>query len=300
MKKVIFDCDNTMGIKNRDIDDGLALLYLINNLDVELKGVTCTYGNDRLDKVFTQTVKLIDDLSLEIPVFKGNGNYDMIDYVKCEFKTEETKNYLDNDAAKFIVEMVNRYPNEISILATGSLQNLYDAWQIDKSIVEKIKEVVVMGGITEPLYFNNKVMNELNFSVCSRAAECVINEFKNLSILTGNSCMEIEFTQSDLKEIENIGEFKNKFVFEKLCVWMDEFKEMYGYDSIVLWDVIAAIYLTDSDLFKDNTTYINSTLEDLNTGKLVLVDNSLGIKINIPSAKNSSQVNKKLIEVVFK
>ena len=71
MKKVIFDCDNTMGISNRDIDDGLALLYLINNLEVELKGITCTYGNDRLDKVFTQTVKLIDDLSLEIPVLKA-------------------------------------------------------------------------------------------------------------------------------------------------------------------------------------------------------------------------------------
>lgn len=44
-----------------------------------------------------------------------------------------------------MVEMVNRYPNEISILATGSLQNLYDAWMMDKSIVKKIKEVVVMG-----------------------------------------------------------------------------------------------------------------------------------------------------------
>lgn len=300
MKKVIFDCDNTMGISNRDIDDGLALLYLINNSEVELKGVTCTYGNDVLDRVFIQTVDLLDDLSLEIPVFKGNGNYEIIDYVKGEFKTEETKNYLDNDAAKFMVEMVNRYPNEISILATGSLQNLYDAWMMDKSIVKKIKEVVVMGGITEPLYFNNKVMNELNFSVCSRAAKCVVNEFENLSLLTGNSCMEVEFTKSDLKEIENIGEVKNKFVFEKLCVWMDEFKEMYDYDSIVLWDVIAAIYLTDSNLFEDNTVYINSNLEDLKTGKLILSNNSSGRKINIPRVKISSQVNKKLIEVVFK
>lgn len=26
MKKVIYDCDNTMGLDNRDIDDGLALV----------------------------------------------------------------------------------------------------------------------------------------------------------------------------------------------------------------------------------------------------------------------------------
>ena len=83
----------------------------------------------------------------------------------------------------------------------------------------------------------------LIFLCVAEQTKCVVNEFENLSILTGNSCMEVEFTKSDLKEIENIGEFKNKFVFEKLCVWMDEFKEMYGYDSIVLWDVIACLYI---------------------------------------------------------
>ena len=39
MKKVIYDCDNTMGLDNRDIDDGLALVYLVENKDVELLGV---------------------------------------------------------------------------------------------------------------------------------------------------------------------------------------------------------------------------------------------------------------------
>ena len=29
MKHVIFDCDNTLGVKDCDVDDGLALLYLL-------------------------------------------------------------------------------------------------------------------------------------------------------------------------------------------------------------------------------------------------------------------------------
>lgn len=45
MKKVLFDCDNTMGLPGRDVDDGLALLYLLGREDVDLKGVTTTYGN---------------------------------------------------------------------------------------------------------------------------------------------------------------------------------------------------------------------------------------------------------------
>ena len=29
MKKIIFDCDNTFGVKDCDVDDGLALMYLL-------------------------------------------------------------------------------------------------------------------------------------------------------------------------------------------------------------------------------------------------------------------------------
>ena len=33
-KKIIFDCDNTFGVTDCDVDDGLALLYL---LDVRMR-----------------------------------------------------------------------------------------------------------------------------------------------------------------------------------------------------------------------------------------------------------------------
>ena len=46
MKKIILDCDNTMGVIDCDVDDGLALLYLLGCPDVNLLGITCTYGNN--------------------------------------------------------------------------------------------------------------------------------------------------------------------------------------------------------------------------------------------------------------
>lgn len=36
MHKVLFDCDNTMGVKNCDVDDGLTLLYLLGRKDIDL------------------------------------------------------------------------------------------------------------------------------------------------------------------------------------------------------------------------------------------------------------------------
>ena len=39
MKNVIFDCDNTYGVPDCDVDDGLTLIYLLGNKDVNLLNV---------------------------------------------------------------------------------------------------------------------------------------------------------------------------------------------------------------------------------------------------------------------
>ena len=39
MKKIIFDCDNTFGVKDCDVDDGLALMYLLGNRETQLLGI---------------------------------------------------------------------------------------------------------------------------------------------------------------------------------------------------------------------------------------------------------------------
>ena len=41
--KVVMDCDNTIGIPGRDLDDALALFYLLGRDDVELTGITAKH-----------------------------------------------------------------------------------------------------------------------------------------------------------------------------------------------------------------------------------------------------------------
>lgn len=331
MRKVIYDCDNTMGISNRDIDDGLALMYLINNPDVELLGVTCTYGNENVDYVYEQTVNLMKEIGCDIPVYKGRGGYEMKDYYagvhenKTSMDIEDVKT---NKAAEFIVSTVNKYPEEINIIATGSMQNLYDAGVMDQSIIPNIKEIVLMGGITETLIVGNKVMKELNFSICPQGAFNVLNNGTKVSVLTGNNCLDVEFTGDEFRKLkkrfkEDNHSLKNEFVVNKIEKWMNEFKDEYGCDSIVLWDVIAAIYFTNPELFNERLVTIKSKVEDFNTGYINIgreytenitlsredvfriverdKDKELNIGrnvINLPTAISSEEVNRKMIEVV--
>lgn len=299
MKKVIYDCDNTMGLDNRDIDDGLALVYLVENKDVELLGVCTTYANDSLEYVHKQTLELVEDLGINLNVYKGRGKFEMNDYTGFGYKRfEDDGNFESNEAAKFIVEMANKYPNEIDLLATGSMQNLYDAYMIDNEIGEKLNSVVLMGGITGDLYFGDKIMKELNFSVCPKGAEVAIKKYKNVSILTGNRCMDVEFGTNELDKVKALGSnIKNEFIINKIEKWMREFKEKYNYDAIVLWDVIAAIYLMNPDLFRDDFMSVVSTEEDLFEGRLV--EGESATRINIPIVLDDKKVNDEMIKVVF-
>ena len=299
MKKVIYDCDNTMGLDNRDIDDGLALVYLVENKDVELLGVCTTYANDSLEYVHKQTLELVEDLGINLNVYKGRGKFEMNDYTGFGYKRfEDDGNFESNEAAKFIVEMANKYPNEIDLLATGSMQNLYDAYMIDNEIGEKLSSVVLMGVITGDLYFGDKIMKELNFSVCPKGAEVAIKKYKNVSILTGNRCMDVEFGTNELDKVKALGNnIKNEFIINKIEKWMREFKEKYNYDSIVLWDVIAAIYLMDPDMFRDDFMSVVSTEEDLFEGRLV--EGESAARINIPVVLDDKKINDEMIKVVF-
>lgn len=299
MKKVIYDCDNTMGLDNRDIDDGLALVYLVENKDVELLGVCTTYANDSLEYVHKQTLELVEDLGINLNVYKGRGKFEMNDYTGFGYKRfEDDGNFESNEAAKFIVEMANKYTNEIDLLATGSMQNLYDAYMIDNEIGEKLNSVVLMGGITGDLYFGDKIMKELNFSVCPKGAEVAIKKYKNVSILTGNRCMDVEFGTNELDKVKALGNnIKNEFIINKIEKWMREFKEKYNYDSIVLWDVIAAIYLMNPDMFRDDFMSIVSTEKDLFEGRLV--EGISAARINIPVVLDDKKINDEMIKVVF-
>ena len=71
-----------MGLPNKDVDDGLTLMYLIGNSNIDLLGVTTTFGNSHIEDVFGATTKLFDDLNLAISLSKKEPGKVLIEKVK--------------------------------------------------------------------------------------------------------------------------------------------------------------------------------------------------------------------------
>ena len=62
MKKIICDCDNTMGIPGRPMDDALAILYLLGSPDkVEILGICSNYGNGTAAETYESNVKMLEE-----------------------------------------------------------------------------------------------------------------------------------------------------------------------------------------------------------------------------------------------
>ena len=281
MKNVIFDCDNTYGVPDCDVDDGLTLIYLLGNKDVNLLGVTTTYGNNKVKVVYPNTIKMVKELNAEgLPVIKGGRD----------------PQDLDNEASDYLVKMANEYEGQLSILATGSLTNLYGAYLKDNSFFEKVKEIVLMGGITEPLIFAKRQMDELNFSCDPVATYTVFTKGKNVSVITGNNCLKVLVTREDYdRELNDYNNPIVPYIKDKVDYWFDYNLEKFGINGTYNWDVTAATYLMKPEFFKDDIYKMNLSVNDLKRGYLNIDDKGETI-INLPMIDNEELYNKNIYD----
>ena len=72
-KRIIIDFDNTMGVRGCDIDDGLALLFLLGTEGVRVEAACTAFGNSSIDAVHDNTARMLREWDLDIPVHRGAG-----------------------------------------------------------------------------------------------------------------------------------------------------------------------------------------------------------------------------------
>ena len=255
MRKVIFDCDNTFGLGNRDVDDGLTLFYLLGSPVIDLLGVTLTYGNDTLEKVTQMTKELQRRLDLSF-------------------------NYYGNHQAEFLAEQVNCYPNEVTILATGALTNLAEAKRIDPLFFEKVKEIIVMGGTTEPLVVNHHPVTELNFSCYPLAAETVLLSQTKVVIMNGHMTSEAFFSITELEQFlslakEVIPQESAEWIRYTLEKWIEWNEKVFHFSGFCNWDMTTAVYLERPELFSDECFYLAEQQTAITKGQMLLTEKSI-------------------------
>jgi inosine-uridine nucleoside N-ribohydrolase len=263
-QKILFDCDNTMGLPHREIDDGLALLYLLGRPDLELLGVTTTFGNGAVDEVQMQTEELLRRVGRsDVPVVPGAGE----------------RHAPPTAAARFLMETVERYPGQVALLATGPLGNLRGAAELDPDFFGRTQRIACMGGILEPLRIGEHEMPELNLSADPEAAFRVLRASCPVTLMNAHVCLQASFQEEDLERVQHWSEGIRLIVRQ----WLEAMRCFSGIGAFYLWDLLPAVYVSHPELFDRHPVWIRSSTEDLEAGRIVLGETGDEAEVNMPS-----------------
>ena len=216
MKNIILDFDNTMGVRGCDVDDGLALLYLLGNPERcrVLGSVHHVCGNAGIDVVDANTA-LSSRNSGYIPVYRGAAG----------------PGDTDTEAARFLAEACAAAPGEISVLATGSTTNLAAAAARDEAFFRNAADFTLMGGITESLVINGRIMDELNFSCDADATFALLASGAPVTIATAQNCLAAHVTRERLSEAFTDG----AWLMGAIDYWFADMGERYAWDGFAVW-----------------------------------------------------------------
>jgi len=262
-ERILCDCDNTMGLPGKPVDDGQTLLYLWGRPDIELLGITTTFGNGTIDQVHAATEQLLRDVGREdIPLFRGEGE----------------RGQPPTDAARFLAEMAASQPREITLLAIGPVGNLRAAAELDPDFFHHLKQIVCMGGWLHP----RRVSFEINLSADPEAAVAVLNAPCPVTLMNAHICLQAPFGLRELERIEQY-DLKMHRIIQDYLLARGARSVRHGMPRDYLWDLLPAVYISYPELFDANPVWVHSTVADLEAGTVLVGDEGEGALINMPA-----------------
>lgn len=275
-RKIIIDTDPGQ-------DDAVAiLLALASPEDIEVLGITAVAGNVPLP-LTTKNALIICELAgkPETRVFAGCDaplQRKLVTAEQVHGKTgldgpamsDPTMPLQDQHAVDFIIDTLRAEPSgTVTLCPLGPLTNIATAFAKAPDIIEKVQEIVLMGGA----YFevgNITPAAEFNIYVDPEAAKAVIGAGVPTVL------MPLDVTHKAMTNAARVQAFRDlgTKVGDMVAAWTDFFerfdKEKYGSAGAPLHDPCVIAYLIAPDLFKGRLINVEvETGSDLTLGMTV-------------------------------
>jgi purine nucleosidase len=249
-RKVIIDTDP-------GADDAMAILLALNSPELDVKALTVVAGNVVAAQGLENALKLVSLAGrCDIPVARGAEHPLVQKLITAEYF--HGKNGLGNVelpapachadprfAPDLIIELVHKYPHEITLVLVGPLTNLALAIRKDPSIVPLVKEVVLMGGSISG--GNATAAAEANIYNDPEAARAVFEAGWPLTMVGLNVTEKTPLTAADLKELAKTHGLENDFAVGVLKFMVDLAAKL-GAEGTAMHDPLAVGAAIDRSL----------------------------------------------------
>jgi len=139
-QKIIFDCD-----LGGDIDDAYALALILASPEFEVLGIVLDYGNTP-ERARVACKMLYETGREDIPVVVGRKTNDSMESQFYWAQGFEKIKPIEQEGADFIIEQLDKYPDEVILFTVGPVTNMKDIVDKDPEILKKTKHIYSMFG----------------------------------------------------------------------------------------------------------------------------------------------------------
>lgn len=251
--RIILDCDP-------GYDDAVAIMLAAGSPKIEVLAVTTVAGNQSIDKVTRNALRLVGAAGLtDVPVAQGARRPLLKEVKVCPEIHGETgldgtsltdafnPEQLDpRPAAQLIVDIIMREPAKtVTLVPTGPLTNIALAARLEPRIVERVKEVVLMGGGVG--IGNVKPFAEFNIENDPEAAAIVFGEPWKVVMVGLDLTYQARAVKSVRDRMLATGTHGGKIVYEILEAFGAKYLAARGFDAPPLHDPCAVAHVIDPE-----------------------------------------------------
>ena len=247
-RKIILDCDPGH-------DDAMAILLAHGNPGIELLAITTVAGNQTLDKTSLNARRVCTVAGIrDVPVAAGcdrplTRELKTAGYIHGESGLdgpafgEPTVPLDPRHAVDVIIDLVMQSSGDITLVPTGPLTNIAVAVRKEPRIVQKVQEIVLMGGAYTR--GNATPAAEFNIYVDPEAAAIVFTAGWPLTMVGLDLTHQALATPAVLERIAGLNTPVARIAVELLEFFRETYHRNAGFDSPPVHDPCAVARVID-------------------------------------------------------
>ena len=275
-RKIVLDCDPGH-------DDAIAMLLAHGSPEVELLAVTTVAGNQTLEKVTRNALAVARVGGITgIPFAAGcarpllrparvAGDIHGESGLDGPVLPEPDITLDPRHGVDLIIDTVLAHPpGTVTLVPTGPLTNVALAVRKEPRIVERVAEVVLMGGACGP--GNRTPVSEFNIGCDPEAAQIVFREPWPLTMVGLDLTHQALATPEVVARIAALGTGPGRFVAELLAFFGAAYSAVHGFAAPPVHDPCAVAFVIDPDVLSTRRAPLDVELHGSLTAGMTVAD----------------------------
>ena len=258
MRNIIIDCDPGH-------DDIIAILTAIaHKEEFNILGITTVAGNQTIEKVTNNILKVLDFVGVKYPVSKGYSSplVKPLDVQPLAHGAtgmdgpqipDAVSKPTGMHAIEFMKKTLSEAEGKITIVCIGPLTNMGIFLKTYPELAEKIECIAIMGGGV----YNGNTLPKAEFNIYHDpdAAKIVFDSGVKIIMAGLEVCYSGSILLTETEKFADGGRISH-FVYD-LMKFYQGYAIRHGWDRTAIFDAIPFIYLMHPELFKTKEYEVN-------------------------------------------